>query len=291
MAAAFPLRINYLHYGDALDALSGRFSANGPVRIPKTDLVRFTAHGGALSCCVRDVVASYGRRARRTIDRPALCADLVASRSARACFHAIGVRGFSYATESPFTCFAYRLRRAINLRVALYADPGLFYPSAVRRYLRYHNRTHLFVGEAPAIAFALGIATPAAWHVLTLQSDLAFRGPAFVREHFRGWRKVLFSVLRRLAATQVESLYLCAQEDVLASCHRDFPRPTSAPPAWSAIYERTAREHVMESVTLPDPLNIQLYDRHPPFIATRMYHLPLWRSTELISRQAGGSWA
>lgn len=263
-------RTNYLNYGDALQRLAlldGQFSR--PF-VRKTD-VAFGLESGGASDFLREVLATYGGTASRRLRVDDLRLDIARSLRRRDLFERLRCRGFSYDIRRDLTGFPYRLRSKVNLRIALVAQRDLFYPPKVRRFLSRHTHNHYFMDEDPAIAFALGIATKNEWFVLVMQSDLVRRGNAAVREHFRGWRRVLFSELLTMAQRAVPDLYLACEEDVVRACHEDFPRPTNMSPVWEAIYARTAHDFGLSLRVLPHPVNIQLYDRKPPILASTFY--------------------
>jgi hypothetical protein len=237
---------------------------------------------------VRTVVDTYGGSRQAQVDTSVFQVDLRRTAYLRARFAALGCRGFSYKFCSDMTGFPYRLRKRINLRVALVADSALFYPPKVRCYLPRHRNNHYFAYESPAIAFALGIATRRTWYLCVLQSDLVRTGPAAVREHFRGWRKILFANVISYALESAESLCLCREEDVLRACHEDYSRFSSPPMNWRSIYSGTAAFFGMTGVDLRRRINIQLYDRKPPTYARRLYSLDLSRiSSESLWMHGG----
>lgn len=270
-------RLNYLYYGDALECLAKADLRSFRPFVNKRRLIesiekRFTSDG-----FLRAVVEQQsGNRAQR-VDVRRLLLDIKQSQQMNGSFNALGCRGFSYKLFTDMTGFPYRLRRNINLRMALVADSELFYPKKVRDYIVRHRANHYFAYQAPAIAFAQGIANKDAWYIFVLQSDLVRYGPTAVRQHFRGWRKVLFANIVEQAKPQVERVYLCQVDDVVSACHSDFPKPTPVPPSWDVIYHGTALDFGMRLNELPRGINIQLYDRKPAVYARRMYELKLAR--------------
>ena len=268
------VRVNFLHYGDALALLSKvKFPSTG--RIAKHELLSSIENGYPPSNFLRSVIANYGGSRLCRVDLASLKSDLARTFLMRKVFGTLGCRGFSYAFFSDMQGFPYRLRRQIDLRVALIASPGLFYPPRVRRYVARHRANHYFLYEAPAIAFALGMTTRRKWYVFIMQSDLYRRGPACVREHFRGWRKVLFANIVQYASETADRIYLCSEDDVLNGCHEGYFRPLTPPETWQSIYRGTAHEFGMDRTEMRRGINIQLYDRRPPVYARSMYCLDL----------------
>jgi len=258
-----------VHFGDALPKLTEAtrdFSGAENSREFLTDLY------GNNSQCVDEILNYFRVRTSDIVDVSGLHEYMVQTNSTRSEFHNYGCRGFSYKFYSDMEGFPYRLRRTINLRMALIADCALFYPPRVRRYLRRHTANHYFAYDAPAIAFALGQQTRKTLHVFVMQSDLCKNGPTPVREHFRGWRKILFANIVSEARKTGRDVFLCKSEDVLNACHPDHP-VSSMPKSWKKIYDGTASDFDMRLDKLPRRINIQLYDRKRPIYAREMYHL------------------
>ncbi len=198
-------------------------------------------------------------------------------------FRAIGCRGFSCQVDSEMKhynrqhCWSYRLGSSINLRTALLAAHGLFYPHRVNKYLRsvLLDPTHYTLDGMPAVAFSLGRKTEAGWFIFVMQSDVASSGPSYVRDYFRGWRKVLFANIARRAIGKTRSLYLCRSEDVARACYPGSRRSTRISDTWQSIYDGTAHEFGMSLVRLPLPVDIQLYRSKGPVLADLFYELSL----------------
>jgi hypothetical protein len=152
-------------------------------------------------------------------------------------------------------------------------DEEFFYPSRVRLRLRRVRRNHYFEAGLPSIAFALGTQRGSDWFILVLQSDLASAGPAAFREHFRGWRRVLFGTILRLSVGRAEAVWLCNSADVLRACDKRFTRRSSPPDSWKGIYEETARFFGMEPVNLAERIDIQALEEGDPVSATSFFRL------------------
>lgn len=268
--------LNYLHYGTAMDQLCGNRLQIARDTIAKSCFVNRLARARAANDFTRSVVMQYGPPRSRRVPVEAFYEDVERTEKARASFAALGCRGFSYAYVAGPTGFPYPLRSRIDLRFALVAAADLFFPPRVKKFLRRSDDNHYFVEEDHAIGFALGAATKSTWRVLALQSDLAYRTPAYVREHFRGWRKLLFSRIvdsaRRAGARRVQ---LIRSEDVLRTCHPWVIEPDAMPASWRKIYDLTATEFGMRRVTLSRRVNIQLYPHFPPVYADSLYELAI----------------
>ena len=174
--------------------------------------------------------------------------------------------------------WSYQLKSEINLRMALMAGKSLHYPPRVKEYLygEFLNCAHHVRGGVPALAFALGMRTPAAWYVFVLQSDAACAASACVREYVRGWRKILFTSIAAHARTCTDRLYLCRAEDVLRACHPGS-MPGDLPQAWRTIYDGTACELSMQPVRLAEPVDLRMYRaKQEPVLSQQFYE---WRLT------------
>lgn len=281
-------RENYLHYGDVFKWLSGtEFPSVGCVT--KKELLSSIENGCPHSKFLSAIVTDYYRSRSHRADLADLTSDLTRTARIREVFRMLGCRGFSYKFLSGMAGFPYRLRRRVDLRMALVATRDLFYPPQVRRYLARHRANHYFVYDAPAIAFALGMTTRKKWYVFIMQSDIVRRGPASVREHFRGWRKVLFANIIEFAKKSADYIYLCKEEDVLEGCHGDYHKPLAPPVSWRSIYRGTADDFGMLSTELTRGINIQLYDRRPPIYARSMYCLALDRKPNILPKSHNGA--
>src|SRR5262249_9381674 len=146
-----------------------------PTSLRKSSLLaRMSGSRGAAHA--QTVLATYGGRGLGPISVPRLRHDVRAARTKKLEFERLGVRGFSYTLYEGIAGFPYRLRSAVNLRIALVADRTLFFPPAVGVWLRRSRFNHVFVAGDPAIAFLLGVERNDGWYVCTIQSDIAHRG-------------------------------------------------------------------------------------------------------------------
>lgn len=192
-------------------------------------------------------------------------------------------RGFSYALDTEMRGYdrafaaSSKIQARINLRLALMPDPSSGYPPRVLHHLSETPRedNHYFCAGLPSIAFAFGLKTPDAWYVFAMQSDLTSRGPSCVREHFRGWRHVLFANIVRLAAGHAERLLLCQAADVERT--RVCPSESEAgrSPLWADVYDRTARDWGMTLAPVATPVNVQLLRNRAPIYADHFHELRL----------------
>lgn len=265
--------LNYLHFGDSLELGHVLTDLRVDGICLKRDLVNEISRRGTNFGSLIEIVQRYGRCRAKKIDVGSLRRDFAKSIEARRQFRSLGCRGFSFRViDQPE--FSEPLREDVNLRIALVAGDSLYYPAKMKRYLRRTNNNHIFNGGFPSLAFALGRRSPAAWYIYTLQSDLVFSHPSHIRDHIRGWRKIIFSVVLGLASGQVSSVYLCRSEDVLRSCHSAHRRPQAVPESWAAIYDRTALEFGMSVVRVREPVNYQLFADQRAVYTSEFYEWP-----------------
>ena len=265
--------VNYLHLGNVL----GQPAAMSALPLDGVHS-KLQVLGKLRGLCgeareLAGLMQAYGPKHSKRIDIGQFRLDIARSLAHRRFFSSLGCRGFSYRVEDEID-FCEPLRKRITLRVALMPGEQLFYPPRVKRYLRRVNSNHYFSGGFPSIAFALGIKRPDAWFVFVMQSDVALRSPSYIREHFRGWRKVLFANIVRLAHGNASMLYLCRAEDVLRACHSGFSPPRTVPTAWHAIYDQTAGDFHMQIAQLSDNVDVQLFPRQPRIFADSFHALP-----------------
>lgn len=278
--------VNYLHFANALDGdIPGVLPEHGAYS--KRDLLKRLA---ACEDSLLVLVRGYGAKHSKKIDIHQFRLDLSRTLAHRRFFRSLGCRGFSYKLDDDID-FPEPLKESATLRVALMPDELLFYPSRVKRYLRRVNNNHYFCDGYPSIAFALGVRASDAWFVFVMQSDLALRNPSYIRDHFRGWRKVLFANILRLAAGKATTVYLCRSEDVLRACNKDFPAPREVPIAWSKIYDETASFFGMKPVRLRERVDAQVFPGQPAVTTDCFYALSITPSVEVKVRALFGEHA
>lgn len=263
-------RINYLHYGDSLPFLHElRICGTGSRR--KDDLINEISIKGPPSDFVIDVIKGYGGKRKKSIDVQMFNSDLELSVRIRDEFTRLSCRGFSHVVHESINLRGDTLRPDINLRLALMPDDRLHYPPRVRRFLRSVQNMHYRANGYAAIAFALGRISNGICYIFVLQSDLAFRKPAYIREHFRGWRKVLFEHAKRIASRTSRVIFLPSADDVAKCWHPTFPKPEVAPASWLDIYDRTATDFDLSPIALSRPINIQVYSDLEPVWTRRFF--------------------
>jgi hypothetical protein len=269
--------MNFLHYGSAIqqaEVLRGISKLD----IDKGSLLK-TLEKLRSNSDLGVIVRGYGPKRRRKISVADLRLDLSNSQSLQTFFRKLGCRGFSHRIERGIK-LSEPLRRAINLRIALMADDSLFYPPLVKKYLRRMENNHYFSRGFPSIAFSLGEKRADGWYIYVLQSDVVGGRVALVRQHFRGWRKVLFAHILRDAIEKTSNVFLCSAEDVLRACRPEFPGPDQVPESWMAIYDDTARFFKMDKVQTSQPINVQIYPDLPKVQTDRFYRFAITDQTK-----------
>lgn len=195
-------------------------------------------------------------------------------------FRKLGCRGFSYKLDlqmADYDCHRPRtgqLHPNINLRAALMPGRHLFYPATVSRYFAstawYGN--HYYREDLPSIAFCFGRKIERIWYVFTMQSDVSSSGPAGVREHFRGWRNILFAnVVAQAWGEKADAIRLCLAKDVVRGCFPGTRNDSERSGRLRWIYDRTATDWRMRVVESSQRVNIQLYKNQQPVFA-RLFH-------------------
>ena len=264
MTNTWDARVNLVHRGEALDALVNHLRSAGSC----SDRSR-------LLCALPPKTRQAAAELLAYIDDTGmpLLETLEASQRLRRQFRRLRCRGFSHDVFKDFSDESgsrLQLSRRTNLRIGLTTDPRLFYPPAVRREIdRLDRDRNHFIAGMPSVAFAVGVRDADCWWILGLQSDMASHPAAAVREHFRGWRRVLFAHIVSLARPSVRRVYLPQATELECPAGR----PTS--PIWIRIYGGTACDWKMTSVALDEPMDIQVLRSRPPVQAQHFYALDL----------------
>ncbi len=276
--------VNYLHAGEILDG----WRLHQDVEIARKQLearANHFNHRGTEASPSRPISAS-----RRFAKEPGwanpdrLLQSLSESLEWRSQFHQLGCRGFSYSLDLGMAQYdslrppAGHLSSRIDFRLALMPSRDLFYPSAVSRYFdsQRWRGNHYYQKGAPSIAFCFGRTIDRTLYILNMQSDLSSSAPSAVREHFRGWRTVLFANIVAQARGKADRIRVCLANDVVRGCFRGTRETTGGPSArWKSIYDGTAEDWQMRTVTTRAPINIQLYKGQRSVYAHRFHQLSL----------------
>jgi hypothetical protein len=215
-------------------------------------------------------VLAYGTEYTDILDVHSFESDIHRSIDVRDYFRSIGCRGFSFEVGLKVE-FSWDLRPSIDFSLALYTSKDFYYPPRIRRYLPRVYKSHVSRDRLPAVAFALGRYVQNNLFVFVLQSDLVLQGPACIREHFRGWRKVLFGQVLAYARPGTRHIFLCRSEDVRHTCHPSYNQPKVVPILWRQIYEGTAAFFGMQPTRCPRHLNVQCLREVPRHFSRDFY--------------------
>jgi hypothetical protein len=265
---------NYLHHGDVLEVWQCAGLAQYSGMQAKRTLIADLRKQSRASKFLVDLISGYGAKHARKIHVDTLRKDIANSLRLREYFKRIGCRGFSFKAYDTLKLVG-PLRPSVNLQITLMPEESLFYPPRVKRYLRRVNSNHYFYNGFPSIAFALGRRIGGVCCLMVLQSDLSFRAPSYIRDYFRGWRKVLFAVIVRAVLKDTRLIYLPRTEDVLRCCHKGFRAPQSVPESWKCIYDATAETFGMELIRLGKKVNIQVFSDQRGVYTDYFYALDL----------------
>jgi hypothetical protein len=280
--------VNYLHSGKALDTWPDLFP-EGNERVTKRDFLTRLGSASTSAPELERFVRGQLRWYKKKVTFDDLRRLLSESAQWREQFRALGCRGFSYELDLTMSGYDsrypphFRLGHEANLRIALLTGSELFYPVRVKSYFRYKWNNHYFHKRMPSIAFCFGRKIDRAWYVVVMQSDLASKGPSYIRDHFRGWRKILFANVVAQARGKVDALYLCRAEDAERACIPARNASGRRTESWMRIYDLTAEQWGMRLVKVQEPVNVQIYHRRAPILSQYFYELPLNEPKEVFS--------
>ena len=246
--------------------------------ILKQDLLEDLMRQNKFSKYVLEVVNYFGGRNSTHINLGYFQESLYQSLIWKHKFSQLKCRGFSYLVHESVHLNGARLRDDINFRIVLIPDKSLFYPPHIRKGLRNTKNSsylHYYTENYNSIAFALGKLLYNKCFIFIVQSDIAYRSPSCIREHFRGWRKVLFYTIIQLLNSNYSEIYLPRSCDVVKCCYPGFLKPAIAPNSWNIIYDQTAKEFQLSLTIIEKPINIQVYQEAAPVLINEFYKLDL----------------
>jgi hypothetical protein len=267
-------KINYLHFGDGLNNLINLIDDFIETN-SKTELAKTLLENYHISDYATDIIKSYGNEYQDYIDVQSLRIDLIKTLRTKSLFEDLNCRGFSYLVSDDFD-FSYKLDKSINFKFALLTDKFLYYPPRIRRYLPRPHQNHIRIKKYPSIAFALGRIIDRNLYIITLQSDLFFTNPSYIREHIKGWRRVIFNEIIQHMKNKVKNIYLITTEDIVFTYKSFLSKYQQSPPAiWDKIYDNTAYQFGMKLVTFDYNINLQTVHGSPEINTNKMYHLKI----------------
>ena len=264
-----PNDLNYLNRGDSLEHISDLrllpmtgLASRREVR----ERIQVSKSKG-----FQEVIGDYGSLRSSRINIDSLHKDFNKSLKMRTFFSKIKCKGFSYYLDSNLNCNYERLREDINIRIALFPKEDFFYPRHLKRHLRKVRFNHFRSGGYESIAFAFAKIENRNCQVLALQSDIIRRRVAYVKDHFRGWRKVLFMLLVNLVQNQTETVSLFRASDIAKACHANSKPSARQVGVWESIYDKTAEDFGLEPRRLDYSSNLQLYADQPKYATNVAY--------------------
>ena len=264
--------VNYLNYGSSPNALLSILDFDNGV-FYKDELIDKFRKTNAIDKFSLEIIRSYHGEKTKRINLQSFKQDLKKSLELKNAFSSLGCRGFSSVLHGSIDIDCPELDNDVNLKIALMPDEKLFYPPRIRRYFRRHYYSHYRFNRYPSICFALGKLTDEACCIIIMQSDFVHRNPSFIRDHFRGWRKILMKNILEIVKGRCNSIYLPIAHDVLKCCHPEYSKSQTTPQIWFNIYDRTAVDFNFSLVCLNQPINIQLYRNLKPMLVQQIYKL------------------
>jgi hypothetical protein len=269
------MKVNYFHNAKLLDNIITTLHENHDV-LPDKKLTEVLTEKDFNNKEIADLFDNANSQLKGS--NSSLPKDLIHSYYfLRPYFRDLECRGFSYQVlHSP--SFINRFKSDIDIRLAMVANyDELYYPDKVINNLKKYSSVHI-KSKYPLIAFSLGKSFTyekcKCWLIIVLQSELAFNKSSNLREHFRGWRKVIFSyIINEAKKNGIERLYLVSSKDIMECCSPAHMKPKSVPESWIQIYDHTAVFFNLKMKKIGNELDIQLYARKKPIYKSIFYEL------------------
>lgn len=199
-----------------------------------------------------------GRRGRR-LSIPRVGRALEQGRGWRPRFQALHCRGFSFRLSTEPRFRSVYLNHDINLRAALVCDLDLYYPPRVREALAsLHSGTQHITG---AIGWMLGqerqVGNQTWWYLTNIQSDMTHQPVSCLREIFRGWQRVLFWLLLRLARQRGVTAIALPPAALLPFSSSQGASGEKHLDAWRPLYDGIASFFGLQRLSGAPSINIQ----------------------------------
>lgn len=265
--------MNYLHHHDSLERLLElEFDTIKQLRNKKKLKKELVDVYGFDRGFVTELLRCYESRYDTFLQ--SLECDVRHTQRCKQMFHQLGCRGFSYKFNSQLKLKWPKVRDNIGFAMGLTSSQELYYPNRVRNDLERAKLGHWGNGRYPSIGFALGQVTDEGWFISVLQSDLMFSESSVIKDHFRGWRKLLMNKIIDEAEVEAERLFLCSAETVLKTC-KAKSRPQEVPKSWRTIYDLTAADFGMSRVRLNKSVDVQCFSGEQPVYENEFYVMDL----------------
>ncbi len=266
-------RLNYLHNDRNLDCLYKVSSDDlSSIKTKKELISQLFLASECTEDYLRKVLSCYSRELPELKEN--LKRDVLDSWGHRNDFRQLGYRGFSYLFDSEVRLLWPKVRPHINLAMGLMTRENLFYPEEVRKGLLKYHTNHLRQKGNPSIGFVLGRITSQGWFIFIIQSDIMFNKSASIREHFRGWRKLLIMKVLEKAYGKTDTIYLCPAESVIETC-KPKSKPQEVPKSWLNLYNKTARDFGMKRVIITKEVDIQCFEREKSVFSKDFFELKI----------------
>lgn len=186
-------------------------------------------------------------------------------------FRSIGCRGFSFSFK-PCRLPYQHLRLDLEC-FALVVDDWLYYPPRIRTTIQELAKTdaHLPGAIGWVLVKPISWSNTVYWVVLNIQSDWASRGPTWIRDHFRGWQRILIYCLLLMA--EGSGIAAVAMPRASAVARASYPlRANANPPQhWVALYDGTAEVFEMKMSRFLVEVDIQTIAHLPPVMCSCFY--------------------
>ena len=255
--------LNFLHYGKALDALPLIIHRFGPDDSPyKKDVINYLRSlKGVKERQLRDladVVCCFGGISERRLNIGDIGRAIEKAKKWRSIFHSLKCRGFSFRLCENAKIRSY-LKSHLNVRIALIAEPTLYYPPKVREGLEKFLpvTTHVPRGIGWMLGTEQKIDGRKWWFIVNIQSDLMSTQISSLKEIFRGWQRVLLQLIIILSHRHGISTIALPSARAVTEVRDSFPSTQSVPTNWQSLYDGNAEFFKMKIITLQDPIDLQ----------------------------------
>ncbi len=255
--------VNYCHFAESLADLAdlaGHFAGRQTAALRRVEdylcQQRWsTARREALLDVLTFLVGPRGRR----VSVPRLERVVAQGSCWRPRFLALECRGFSYRFSTAPRFRSIYLGHDVNLRAALVSDRDLYYPPRVRQALTDlpSGNQHILGGIGWVLGQERQIDGQTWWYLINIQSDITHQTVSCLREIFRGWQRVLFWLVLRLARQRgvwgialPPAAYLPFSSAQGASGGRHLD-------AWRHLYDGVASFFGLQRAHSDRPINIQ----------------------------------
>ena len=186
-------------------------------------------------------------------------------------FRYIGCKGFS---------FSFRLCRlpCQTLRLdlecfALVVDDCLYYPPRIRTTIQELTKTDTHLPGAIGWVLVKSILRSSTiyWVILNVQSDWASRGPSWIRDHFRGWQRILVYCLLLMAEGSGITAVAMPRASAVARASHPLQPNANPPQHWVTLYDGTAEALGMKVSRFVAEVDIQTIAHLPPVMCSCFY--------------------